>query len=509
MGASVGQIVRQAAVRSPQRIALCDVGRVGDSVREVTYAELDWAARSAAAVLVANGVEPGQRVALCAENSLQLMAAWFGVIYAGAAVVPIPILSAAPEVAYRLRHARVGLLLHDAARATLANDAVREAGGVRGIELGALQDPAVAPLRYPLDVSPAAAAMVLYTSGTTGQAKGAEISHASLLLHTSSLVQHALGLGEHDVVLSALPLTHSYGIRMAMLAPLYAQARIVLVPRFSAERTLELVATQGVTWLPAVPTMLAAWARLEAAPASAALRWVLSAGAPLPDELARRAEVCLGAQIRQGYGMTEATFATINAPPDARVLGSVGRPSWGVELRIVDGEGRDVTPGEGGEVLVRGHNQMTRYLYDPEASAEVTRDGFMRSGDVGRIDADGRLWIVDRIKDLVIRGGYNVYPSEVEDVLARHPDVAEVAVIGRPDPVYGEELIAVIVPRPGRPPDLVGLAELARARLSRSKWPREYAFIEHMPLGGSGKVQKRELRQWWREGRLLVIAAPA
>jgi long-chain acyl-CoA synthetase len=255
--------------------------------------------------------------------------------------------------------------------------------------------------------------------------------------------------------------------------------------------------------------MLAAWANLPHATKPSTLRWVLSAGAPLPDELALRAEACLGVEVRQGYGMTEATFASVNAPPDARVIGSVGKPSPGVELRVIDDAGNEVAPGESGEVCVRGQNVMTRYLHDPEASADALRDGWMHSGDVGRIDADGRLWIVDRIKDLVIRGGYNVYPSEVEDALARHPDVAEVAVIGRPDAMYGEEVVAVIVPRAGCSVDLAGLAALARARLSRTKWPREYAVIERMPLGASGKIQKRELRAWLQHGKLAVVAAPS
>jgi long-chain acyl-CoA synthetase len=202
--------------------------------------------------------------------------------------------------------------------------------------------------------------------------------------------------------------------------------------------------------------------------------------------------------------MTEATFATINAPPDARVLGSVGRATWGVELRIVDEAGRDVPPGERGELLVRGPNLMTRYLHDPAASSEAVMDGWMHSGDIARLDADGRLWIVDRSKDMLIRGGFNVYPSEVEAVLARHADVAEVAVIGRPHDTYGEEVLAVIVPRAGRTPDLASLAALARENLPRTKLPREYAFVFALPLGASGKVQKRELRALLQAGMLAV-----
>jgi long-chain acyl-CoA synthetase len=221
-----------------------------------------------------------------------------------------------------------------------------------------------------------------------------------------------------------------------------------------------------------------------------------------------RAEEALGVTVRQGYGMTEATFTTMNAPPDERVLGSVGRPTHGVHVRVVDAQDRDLPVGEDGEVLVSGHNVMTGYLHDPDASAEALRGGYMHSGDIGHLDADGRLWIVDRIKDLVIRGGHNVYPSEVEAALATHPSVHEVAVIGRPDDYYGEEVVAVVVRRADQSPaSAVELAAHAAKLIGRTKIPREVAFIDAMPLGPSGKVQKRTLRAWLEEGRIKLERA--
>lgn len=505
MGVSVGQILRHGALRCADRVALCDVGHAGAVPRELTYAQLDLEARRVAAALAAHGVRPGDAVALCGENSAALVASWFGITYAGAIVVPIPILSAAPEVAQRVEHARCVCVVHDAARAELVARALAQSGGTaQALALEALAKNAPAPIIHPVDTDPSATAMILYTSGTTGTAKGVEISHASLMLHTMGLVTHALGLSERDVVLGALPLTHSYGCRITLLAPLYAQAKIVLLPRFEAQRALELVRAHAVTWLAVVPTMLAAWNKLPAFEPPRTLRWVLSAGAPLADAIATRAEARLGTEVRQGFGMTEATFATINAPPDARVLGCVGKPTWGVELRIVDDAGRDVASGEAGELLVRGHNVMTRYLREPQATQAALQRGFMHSGDIARLDPEGRLWIVDRSKDLVIRGGYNVYPSEVEAVLAEHPSVAEVAVIGRPDETYGEEVLAVIVPHAGASLDAQALTALARERLSHTKLPREYASVSALPLGASGKVQKRELRAWWSEGKLAV-----
>jgi long-chain acyl-CoA synthetase len=281
-----------------------------------------------------------------------------------------------------------------------------------------------------------------------------------------------------------------------------------VLPRFDAARSFAVLGDEAITWLPAVPTMYAAWAAAAEAGGlrePPALRWCLSAGAPLPDQLAHRAEQCLGVELRQGYGLTEATFATLNAPPDARVIGSVGKPAWGIELRVVDERGADVQPGSEGEVWVRGQNVMSRYLHDADATAAVQHDGFVASGDIGRVDASGRLTIVDRIKDLIIRGGNNVYPSEVEDALSLHPGVAQVAVVGRPDAYYGEEVVAVVLPRPGAQLTAEQLMAFARERVARTKVPREVALVDALPLGPSGKVLKRELRRWLSDGRLELI----
>jgi len=517
MSIQVGQVLRQAALAAPERVALVDLGDASAPRRELRYGELDAMALRVAARLRAVGVEPGDRVALLAENSAECMASWFGIAYAGAAVVPLHVLSVAPELAQRLRHARCRVLLCDVARAELGRAAVADTLSVRVVSLGEITAAVRGEpeLVRPVSLPPSAAAMILYTSGTTGTPKGAVISHASLLVHTSVLSQRALGLHRESVVLCVLPLSHSYGCRMAMLAPLFAGARVVVLPRFDAARSIAVMRAEAVTWVPAVPTMLAAWAETQPDADGGglpSLSWVLSAGAPLGDEVARRAETLLGVQVRQGYGMTEATFSAINAPPDERVFGCVGRPVWGVELRIVDTDGsdtgasdtpvRDVAPGQTGEVLVRGHNLMSHYLDDPEASVQVCSDGFIRSGDVGRVDEAGRLYIVDRIKDLIIRGGYNVYPSEVEGALSEHPSVVEVAVLGQPDAFYGEEVAAIVVLREPCTTDV--LARFAASRLGRMRRPRRYGFCDALPLGPSGKVHKRTLREWIADGRLTL-----
>jgi long-chain acyl-CoA synthetase len=513
MGINAGQILRQTAVRMPERIAIRDVGLPGSSATEHTYAELDARACAVASRLVELGLGVGDSVALIGENSADFVAAWFGCAYAGCALVPIPLLSAPPEVRFRVAHAGCRAVLFDAARAALVDTAL---AGLGAEPQRLVLSDALAPIstlagsscvRHPADPPIGETALLLYTSGTTGVPKGAAISHASLALHTAILSQRVLGLGPDDRVLGVLPLTHSYGCRMAMLVSFFAGARVILLPRFDAARSLQLMHDEAITWVPAVPTMYAAWAALPDGPQPAALRWGLCAGAPLADETARRAERRLGVEVRQGYGMTEATFCTINAPPDQRVLGSVGKPVWGIDVRVVDEHGADVAIGSDGEVVVRGHNAMSRYLHDPDATLAVSSGGFLHSGDVGRFDTEGRLAIVDRIKDLIIRGGYNVYPSEVEAVLATHADVQDVAVVGRPDAYYGEEVVAVIVKRPGCALAGPELLQWAEAQLGRSKRPREVAFVESMPLGPSGKVQKRTLRQWLADGTLLALPA--
>jgi len=466
---NVGQVLRQGALRHPEREAIAGAA---------SWGALDRWAREIAGALVARSVGPGARVMLCAANRPGFVAAWFGIVYAGAVVVPAPILSTREEVEARLEKARCALVLCDEERAGLFR-ACTVIESLRGD-----------PLDHPCAVAPGDDAMILFTSGTTGAAKGARISHASLLLHTAALVHHTLDLRAGDRVLAALPLTHSFGCRMAMLAPFFVGARIELVERFDAQATWRALCEKAITWAPVVPTMLAAWLRLPASAPPPALRWVLSAGAPLPAELALRAERRLGAAVRQGYGLTEATLSTIDAPPAPPTHGSVGRPVWGVEVRLA----------EDGEILVRGQNEMSGYLDDPEATEAVRVDGWLRTGDVGRIDGAGRLHVIDRKKDLIVRGGNNVHPAEVEAVLCAHPGVAEVAVVGRPDPYWGEEVVAVVVPRGDAALDDLG--RFAAARLSPVKVPRELAVVDELPLGPSGKVLKRVLRERLAAGTL-------
>lgn len=502
MTVHIAQILRQPALRHPRRVALLDCGHAASPQRSWTYGELDEAARRIAAALCAQGLAPGSRVALLAENGAAFIAGWFGIANAGLCVVPVPLASAAPEVVHRLRHADCAALLVDAPRKPLAALAVAQVPGVPALDLERLLDGGGAALPEPVDPPADAPALLLYTSGTTGLARGAALSHASLLLHSASCGQHHLRLRPRDRVLGVLPMTHSFGLRQGVFAPFLVGATCYAMARFDAAASLELILREGITWLPAVPTMFAAWANLPDGPTPTALRWCLSAGAPLPDDVCLRAERRLGTTIRQGFGMTEATFCTMNAPPGPRIVGSVGRPTWGIEVRVIDGEGREVSRGTDGEVCFRGHNVMMGYWRDPSATQEAMPDGWLRSGDIGHQDHDGRLWVTDRKKDLILVGGHNVYPSEVEAALCSHPDVAEVAVIGRPDELYGERVVAVVVAREDHRIDPASLTAWAAERVARFKVPREVVVVAAMPIGASGKVHKRSLRAALLAGQL-------
>ncbi len=480
----VGSLLRDAVEVFGDRPAIVETYPVR---RSYTAASLDAGARRVAGLLVGLGVEPGARVGLQLANGAAFVQAWFGVIYAGATVVPLPLKSTASEVAVRAKTAELGVLLAASGAAPTAGLPWR------------VVDPAAAentvPIREIVACEGGSDAMLPFTSGTTTSARGVRISHDALLAHTRTLAQRTLDLSAADVVLGSLPLAHSFGVRMVMLMGLATGARVVFDGPFSASRSLETMGREGVTWVPAVPTMFAAWAAQPLGSPPPALRWCLSAGAPLATATLQAAERRLGAEIRQGYGMTEATLSTIDAPPAPRTVGSVGPPVPGVDLRVVDPDGHAVSAGTVGEIRLRGPHQMTGYLGDDASGEPVDAEGYVRTGDLGSLDAAGRLTVVDRTRDLIIRGGENVYPSEVESHLAAHPAVAEVAVIGRPDAFFGEVVVAVVVLHQGVQLAEGALIAFAAERLSPHKVPVEVVAVDAMPTGPSGKVLKRELRR--------------
>ncbi|MER6104501.1 long-chain fatty acid--CoA ligase [Streptomyces sp. NPDC001832] len=494
---SVAAVLGESARRYPDRVA------VVDSDTRLTYRELWARALRCAGALRVSGVRPGDRVAVLLPNSADFLYAYYGALAAGATVVPVHGLLVAEEVAYVLRHSGCVALISGGPMWPVAEEGARAAGvrAVRGVPTDG------APLLAPEPAAPDDTAVILYTSGTTGRPKGALLTHLNIVMNASVTAHDLLGLGVDDVVLGCLPLFHSYGQTCAMNATLRAGATLVLMSRFSGVGALELLAAERVSVFMGVPTMYHALVEAAAKDATAwddtthrpALRAAVSGGAALPVAVLERFEATFATQVLEGYGLTETSpVATFNQPELGLRPGTVGHPVWGVEIGVADAAVEDAVvllpDGEVGEVVVRGHNVFAGYLDDPEATAAAVVDGWFRTGDLGTRDEDGFLSIVDRKKDLVIRGGFNIYPREVEEVLVRHPAISEVAVIGVPDEARGEEICAVVVLRG----DAGAVTEedviaWSRDRLGRHKYPRIVRFTETLPLGPTGKVLKRAL----------------
>ncbi|WP_432018355.1 long-chain-fatty-acid--CoA ligase [Streptomyces sp. 1222.5] len=493
---SVAAILAENARRRPGSTALVE-GEL-----RLTFAEVWRRALARAGALAGLGVRPGDRVALMAPNTAEFPVAYYAVAAAGGVVVPVHLLLSAGEVEHVLRDSGAALLLVHPAQAETGRVAAA-ATGVRVITLGEefaqLAADAEALASY---VTRAAddPAVVFYTSGTTGVPKGAVLSHFNLVMNATVNAFDANDIRADDIALGALPLFHAFGQTVSLNSTWRAGATLVLLPRFDAARAIELMVKEGVNTFHGVPTMFVALAAAAAdAPALPELRVCVSGGASLPVAVLERFEAAFGARVYEGYGLSETSpTATVNQPVFGTRPGTIGHPLWGIDVEIARAEAEDrvelLPAGELGEVVIRGHNVFSGYLGRPEATAEAVVDGWFRTGDLGTKDEDGFLRIVDRKKDVIIRGGYNVYPREVEEVLMRHPGIAQVAVIGLPDELHGEEVCAVVVPAPGTAPDAAAISEWSKEHLGRHKYPRRVEITDAMPLGPSMKVLKRELR---------------
>jgi len=341
-------------------------------------------------------------------------------------------------------------------------------------------------------------AVILYTSGTTGRPKGAELTHAGLVRNATLTARTLLESRQNDVIMGCLPLFHVFGLTCGLNASVATAGTLTLLPRFDPAKALDIVQRDRVTIFEGVPTMYAAMLHLpDADPAKAAtLRVCVSGGAALPVEILRGFEEKFGCMILEGYGLSETSpVASFNHPDRVRKPGSIGTPVEGVQMRLIDDEGNTAPDGEIGEIAIRGHNVMKGYWNKPEETAEaMTAGGWLRTGDMARVDADGYYFIVDRKKDLIIRGGYNVYPREVEEVLHEHPAVAEVAVIGIPDAALGEEVGAAVALKPGASAAPEELRAFARDRVAAYKYPRYVWLVDTLPKGPTGKILRREVQ---------------
>ncbi|MFD9214598.1 long-chain fatty acid--CoA ligase [Streptomyces sp. NPDC059544] len=490
-------------------------------VQRLTYAELDASARRVAGLLRSRGIGPGDKVALSCPNVPWFPVVYYGILKAGAVVVPLNVLLKGREIAYHLAdsEAKAYFCFEGGAELPLGQEGWAGFGETPGCEHFFLM-PAAPTEDSPIAgaetltaalagqsadfetvaTEPGDTAVILYTSGTTGRPKGAELTHSNVMLNV--LTCHKLfGEIEHDVHLITLPLFHSFGQVVQMNAGLASGATLVLLPRFDARSALALMQRHAVTFFAGVPTMY--WALLEEEASdldlpriAENLRMAGSGGSALPVEIHRRFAERFGVTILEGYGLSETSPVATFSPRGEKVRpGSIGRPVWGVEVDLV---GKDWTPVQGadaiGEIVIRGHNVMKGYFNRPEATAEVLRDGWFRTGDLARRDADGWLYIVDRAKDMIIRGGFNVYPREIEEVLLTHPAVSMAAVIGMPHERHGEEVKACVVLAPGATLSEQELIDWCKEEMAGYKYPRLVEFFAVLPTNATGKILKRELR---------------
>ena len=509
MSFNLAIMLRESARGFPDR----DCCRIGDGA--VTYAQLDAASDRVAAALLASGLRRGDKVAVQLPNIPAFLEAYFAILKAGLVMVPLNPMLKSGEIAFQLTDSQ--------ARAAITFDlCVPEmadaADGVEGLALYVVATSGTADpraerftsfetLRGQPGASPAGGeiaataaddtAVIIYTSGTTGRPKGAELTHFQLYMNCT-ISSGLFGIEPDDVSAAVLPFFHVYGLSSVLNCAVRHGGVLSLVPRFDAEAVIDAMARHGVSVFAGVPTMYQALLEVDLAGRDLSrLRIASSGGAPMPEALMKAFERKFGISILEGYGLSEtASAAVMNQGALDRKPLSIGKPMWGVECRIVDAEGRVLPPGAEnvGEILLRGHNVMKGYYRDPEGTARALRDGWLHTGDLAYRDADGFFFIVDRGKDLIIRGGYNVYPREIEEVLYTHPAVAETAVVGRPDERLGEEVVAAVALRPGAAADADELIAHCRRHLAAYKYPREILFLPELPKNATGKLLKREIR---------------
>ncbi len=496
---NLGSILTANANEKPEAIVI----RAGE--RELNYAELDRAACGVAANLRERGIVPGDKVALLVPNVPEFTIAYFGILYAGATVVPINILAPAPEVTYFLEDSDSRLLIvhplfEEAGRkgAEPLSVPIIVADGEKDADTIAVMA-GTDPIDGPHPTSPQDTAVILYTSGTTGKPKGAELTHSNLLMNCAVVVPKLMPpSSEGHRALATLPLFHSFGQSVIQNGMIASGGSMTMLARFTPEEAFELIERDRLTIFAGVPTMYFGLLhhRGDRAYDVSSLEICMTGGAPMPVEVMNSFEEKFNVEILEGFGLSETSpIASFNVLGKPRKAGSIGYPVWGVELCIVDDADDHLPDGERGEICIRGHNVMKGYLNRPEATQETLRNGWFHSGDIGYRDSDGCYWIVDRKKDMILRGGFNVYPREVEEVLYEHEDVVEAAVIGVPHESHGEEVkafVALTVDGKATPDELQAFC---KERLAAYKYPRFIEIIPELPKGPTGKILKRELRE--------------
>ncbi len=495
-------VLERRARVSPERPAVTFRGRTS------TFAQVQERVSRLAAVLRDGGVGHGDRIAYLGLNHPAILEALFAAANLGAVLVPLNFRLAGPELSSAITHSDAHTVLADEAHTAVIDGIadqlpcrrfirVGTGSSVPGWEDGDELVAAAEGLVARTPVAPGDPALIMYTSGTTGRAKGVVLTHANLWWHNIGVIL-ALDIAHDDVSLVCAPMFHIGALNVTTIATWIKGGRLVIHPGFEPQTALEDLVTERVTTMFGVPVMCEALTGLPGFPDAdlSALRLIITGGAPVPVGLIRRFRE-RDVDLAQGYGLTEASPVTcfLTAENATRKLGSAGRPLLLCDMRIVDPSGAPVPPDVAGEVEVRGPSVTPGYLDDPEATARSFNGDWLRTGDGGRIDSDGFVFISDRVKDMIISGGENIYPAEVEEALFDHPAVAEVAVIGTADDRWGESVCAVVVTRPGSMVDLEELRSHAGERIGRYKLPRRLELLDALPRNATGKVLKTELRR--------------
>ncbi|MFF9490189.1 long-chain fatty acid--CoA ligase [Streptomyces sp. NPDC014676] len=504
---NLAALLTATAAEHPGRTAIV----LGDS--RLSYSRLDQASNQVANLLAAGGVGPGDKVALSCPNLPYFPVVYFGILKAGATVVPLNVLLKPREIAYHLDDSDAVAYFAfegtpDLPIGEWAQEAYEDSDKCRTLFLmptAAIQPPwADQPTVFETaDVSDDDTAVILYTSGTTGRPKGAELRHRNM--RDNALVGKEIFAADEarpDTYLCVLPLFHSFGQTVVQNGAVAFGGTLVMLPRFEARAALKVMLDETVTFFAGVPTMF--WAllgalddRVDVSALAANLRVAVSGGSALPAEVHKDFRSRFGVTVLEGYGLSETSPVTsFSVYGEQPRVGSIGVPVPGVEMKLIAKDWSEVAdgPDEVGEIAIRGHNVMKGYYGRPEATAEVIRDGWFRSGDIARKDADGFYHIVDRAKDMIVRGGFNVYPREIEELLMTHPAVSLVAVLGVPNDSHGEEIKAVVVRKKDH--DDVTEADIsawAKERLAAYKYPRIVEFRDSLPLTATGKILKREI----------------
>ena len=488
----------------------------------LTYAQVNGAANQVANGLVNAGIQPGDKVAISCPNLPYFPIIYYGILKAGAVVVPLNVLLKPREIAYHLSDSDAKAYFcfegtEQLPMGQMGYAGFQDAGScehffmitanpagpspIAGTQTLGMMMGTQPPVFNTVATDPDDTAVILYTSGTTGRPKGAELTHSNMVMN-ARLADNMYERAEHETHLIVLPLFHSFGQTVQMNSGFYTRSTLVLLARFDADAALAAMDTENVTIFAGVPTMY--WALLNHPGAdkydlekiAGNLRLCASGGAAMPVEVMKAFEQKFNVVILEGYGLSETSpVASFNRADRVTKPGSVGIPVWGVDIKIVDPEDQEVPQGELGEIVIKGHNVMKGYYKRPEANAEAFRNGWFHTGDIGRKDEDGYVYIVDRVKDMIIRGGFNVYPREVEEVLMMHPAVSLASVIGIPHDQYGEETKAFVVLKPDVELSAEELIAWSKENMASYKYPRHVEFRDTLPMNATGKILKTELRQ--------------